>query len=58
MPTISMFFGIVIQMYYDEHNPPHIHAQYSGHKASFDFSGNIIGGSLPARQRKFVDACG
>jgi len=29
MPEISRFFGIVIQMYYDEHAPPHFHALYS-----------------------------
>jgi len=28
MPTISRFFGILIQMYYDDHNPPHFHALY------------------------------
>lgn len=28
MPEVSRFFGIVIRMFYDEHNPPHFHAQY------------------------------
>jgi hypothetical protein len=28
MPTISEFFGIIIRMYYDDHNPPHFHAYY------------------------------
>jgi len=28
MPEISRFYGIVIRMFYDEHNPPHFHAQY------------------------------
>jgi hypothetical protein len=28
MPTICVFFGIVIRMYYDEHIPPHFHAYY------------------------------
>lgn len=28
MPEISRFFGIVIAMYYNEHNPPHFHARY------------------------------
>jgi hypothetical protein len=37
MPTISMFFGIMIRMYYapEEHNPPHIHALYQGAEAVF-----------------------
>ena len=30
MPEICRFFGIVIRMYYDEHEPPHFHAIYSG----------------------------
>ncbi|WP_407635395.1 DUF4160 domain-containing protein [Marinobacter nauticus] len=30
MPTISEFFGILIRMYYDDHNPPHFHAYYGG----------------------------
>jgi phosphomannomutase len=29
MPQISHFFGIIIRMFYDEHNPPHFHAQYA-----------------------------
>jgi len=28
MPEISRFFGIIISMYFDEHNPPHFHARY------------------------------
>ena len=46
MPEISRFFGIIIRMFYEEHNPPHLHAEYSGNKAIFDFKGNIIKGDL------------
>jgi len=35
MPEISRFFGIIIRMFFDEHNPPHIHAEHSGNKAVF-----------------------
>lgn len=49
MPEISRFFGIIIRMFYDEHDPPHFHAEYSGHKALFDFHGNILKGSLESR---------
>ena len=28
MPEISRFFGIVIKMFFDDHNPPHFHAEY------------------------------
>ena len=33
MPEISRFFGIVVQMYYADHEPPHFHVRYSGQKA-------------------------
>ena len=49
MPEISRFFGIIIRMFYDEHNPPHFHAEYSGSKAVFDFQGNVLKGSLSSR---------
>ncbi len=49
MPIISRFFGITIRMFYDDHNPPHIHAEYQGNKALFDFSGNIMRGRLNSR---------
>ena len=49
MPEISRFFGIIIRMFYDEHNPPHFHAEYSGNKAVFDFEGNVLKGSLSSR---------
>lgn len=49
MPEISRFFGIIIRMFFDEHNPPHFHAEYAGKKALFDFQGNILRGSLDSR---------
>jgi len=49
MPIISRFFGIIIRMFYDEHNPPHLHAEYQDNKVVFDFQGNIIRGSLSSR---------
>jgi len=49
MPELSRFFGIVIRMYYDEHNPPHLHAEYSGNMVLLDFHGNIISGDLGSR---------
>ena len=46
MPIISTFFGIVIRMYYEEHAPPHFHAEYQGQQATFDFGGEQLAGSL------------
>nr|VFK23172.1 MAG: protein of unknown function (DUF4160) [Candidatus Kentron sp. LFY] len=49
MPEISRFFGIIIRMFHDKHNPPNFHAEYAGEKAGFDFRGNIIKGDLKSR---------
>jgi len=41
MPTISVFFGITIRMFFVEHPPPHFHASYQRHRASgADFDPN------------------
>lgn len=49
MPEISRFFGIIIRMYYDDHEPPHLHAEYQGSKAILDFQGNVLRGSVGSR---------
>lgn len=55
MPEISLFFGIRITMFYSDHNPPHFHAEYAGHKCLIDvLNGCVQRGSLPARQLKLV----
>ncbi len=55
MPTISVFFGIMIRMYWCEHPPPHIHAYYQGHHALVAIAtGALIGGRLPARAEAIV----
>ena len=54
-PTISLFGGIKITMFYDDHNPPHFHAEYAGNRALIDIQqAYVIGGRLPNRQLKFV----
>jgi hypothetical protein len=60
MPEISRFFGIIIRMFFDEHDPPHFHAEYQGRKAVFDFNGNIMRGTLNSKTatrlvREWVD---
>jgi len=55
MPEISHFFGIVIKMFFDDHNPPHFHAEYSGDVALIDIRNlSIFSGHLPPRVRGFV----
>ncbi len=56
MPEISRFLGIIISMYYDDHNPPHFHVQYNEYRASMDIKNlNITVGLLPARVRGLVE---
>lgn len=60
MPTISMFYGILILMYfYDnkKHNRPHIHAEYAEYEASIAIEdGTVLSGSLPNTKLKLVQA--
>ena len=56
MPSISMFYGIIIYMYPDDHNPPHFHATYQGSRAVFNLDGELMEGSIPNKQRQLVVA--
>jgi hypothetical protein len=59
MPEICRFLGIIITMYFDEHNPPHFHVRYNEHRAVMSIrSLNIIEGHLPARVRGLVQEWG
>lgn len=54
MPIISRFFGIMIIMYWNDHNPPHFHAKYADYDAIISIDGRLIGGALPNRAMKLV----
>jgi hypothetical protein len=57
MPTISMFYGIIVRMYCSpsEHNPPHIHAYYQDAKAVVDLNScEITEGDFPRKQAKML----
>ena len=54
--TIHRIGVILIRMYYDDHNPPHIHAIYGDDTACFTFDGEIFNGNIPKKQRKLVEA--
>jgi hypothetical protein len=50
MPQISYFLGVIIRMFYRDHNPPHFHAVYADFEGIIDIEKNeIIGGELPPR---------
>jgi hypothetical protein len=55
MPTLSTFYGILIQMYWQDHPPPHFHALYAEHEAIIDIHTlDVITGSLPRRALALV----
>ena len=47
MPEICRFYGIVIAMFGDDHNPPHFHVRYGSYKASITIDKGIVTGQLP-----------
>lgn len=50
MPEISRFYGIIIAMFYDEHNPPHFHAVYGKYKVSIRLDNlAVLSGKFPPR---------
>ncbi|MBT1176959.1 DUF4160 domain-containing protein [Bifidobacterium callimiconis] len=56
MPIVSMFYGIVVRMFADDHNPPHIHVAYQSEKAVYTFDGECPAGKLPRKQHTLVVA--
>lgn len=55
MPVVSTFFGLIIRMFFDDHNPPHFHVEHQGQMATFDFSGKLLSGEIRSvRARRLV----
>jgi hypothetical protein len=55
VPTISAFYGILIQMFWQEHPPPHFHALYAEYEARIDVRTlELIEGELPRRALALV----
>ena len=55
MPVVSIFYGIKITFYYDDHNPPHFHAEYAGNKALINIMKcTVLKSALPKKQLKLV----
>ena len=55
MPEVCRFYGIVIQIYYDDHPPPHFHALYAGEVARIAIETlQVINGSIPKRALALV----
>ena len=50
MPEISRFYGMIIKMYFDDHLPPHFHAEYGEHEALIHIHTlAVIAGKLPPK---------
>jgi len=60
MPTISMFYGIVVYLYFfddERHKLPHIHAKYQGQEAVFSMlDGALLAGGMPVAKSRLVQA--
>ncbi|MBI5404023.1 MAG: DUF4160 domain-containing protein [Ignavibacteriae bacterium] len=55
MPEISRFLGIVIKMFYDDHNPPHFHVEYNEYLAEINIETlEVSAGNIPARVYSLV----
>lgn len=59
MPTLSMFYGIIVRMYQEKggrHSVPHIHAEFSGQQVVVDLNGNTLEGEIPKGKMKLLVA--
>jgi len=60
MPTISMFYGIIIYLYFyddERHHVPHVHAKYQGRDASVSIiDGEVLAGEIPLAKLRLVQA--
>jgi hypothetical protein len=54
MPEICRFYGIIIQMFFNDHNPPHFHIVYGEHKAIINIDDEIVEGNMPKRALNLV----
>lgn len=55
VPTISRFFGITITMYFDDHDPPHLHARHASGSAKVEIESlEVMESTLGRRQLRFV----
>lgn len=54
MPEISRFYGIVITMYFPDHNPPHFHVRYNDYHAIIDIETGKVKGEMPRQALRLV----
>jgi hypothetical protein len=59
MPELSRFYGIIVKMYFNDniqHHKPHVHAYFNEYEASIAIDGELLAGSIPAKELKLVQA--
>ena len=49
MPEISKFFGIIVSLYWRDHNPPHIHFTYGEYECSISVLDRVVDGKAPSK---------
>ena len=49
VPIIAFFFGIIVRMFYREHEPAHFHAEHQGQHGKFDFDGKMTIGDIQSK---------
>ena len=54
MPTISSFYGIIIYMFWRDHNPPHFHAKYGGYEVIVEIETGKVSGFIPKRASSII----
>lgn len=54
MPILSRFYGIVVFMNYNDHEPPHLHARYQGAEAVVEIGSGGVVGHLPPRALRLL----
>jgi hypothetical protein len=54
MPTISRFYGIVIFMNYNDHNPPHFHARYQEQEVTVAIQTSVVQGEMSKRALQMI----
>ena len=51
MPVVSRFYGIVVFLNYNDHNPPHFHARYQDQEVIVEIQSGLVTGTMSKRAR-------
>lgn len=54
MPTLSTFYGIKVSMNYNDHLPPHFHAEYQDFEVTMEIANGLVTGKMPRRALNLI----